>query len=125
MTILAVNSQDVFILAAMLTAGALAILGAWRAKLLFVKVGALLSAVMVCLGLAYFGWSPLFGGTHPPGTYFGATMLFLGLINSVIVGTIEESYRRTTGAGAAERRGFTVVPPQGEKGLRKDDQNDS
>lgn len=76
--VLAVNSQDLFILAAMFAAAAMGVTGAWRAKLVFIKAGALAPAV--CLGFAYFGWKPLFGGSHPPATYFGATMLFVGLM---------------------------------------------
>ena len=113
MLAVAVVSQDFLIVAGMLTAGALGALGAWRAKLVFVKAGALLSALMVCLGLAYFGLLPLLGGSHPPGTYFGSTMLFLGLMGGAIVGAVEEGYRRVTSGGTDERHGFPVISSPG------------
>ncbi len=89
-----------------MTAGAPGALGAWRARLVFVKAGALLSAAMVCLGLAYFGLLPLFGGSHPPGTYFGATMLFVGITAAAILGAVEKGYRRATSAPKDEGRRF-------------------
>ena len=107
--ILAINSQDVLILTGMLAAVVLGVFGVARAKLVFVKVGLPLAVVAVCLGLAYFGWKPLFGGSHSPGTYFGTAMLFIGLIGSAALGAVEESHRRITSA-AEPGRGFPVIP---------------
>ena len=111
--ILAVNLQDVFIIAGTLAAAVLGILGAVCARLVFVKAGLLLAALAIGLGLAYVGWKPLFGGSHPPDTYFGATMLLVGLLGSAMLGAVEESHRRMTRA-ADPGRGFPVIasPPK-------------
>ena len=106
---LAISSQDVFILTGMLAAVVLGLFGVARAKLVFVKLGLPLGVVAICLGLAYFGWKPLFGGSHAPGTYFGTAMLFIGLIGSAALGAVEESHRRITSA-ADPGRGFPVIP---------------
>jgi hypothetical protein len=112
---LAVTGQDLFIIGGMLATAALGIFGAWRCELIFAKVGALASTLAVCLGLAYFGWKPLFGGSHPSETYFGATMLFVGFLGFAILGAVEESYRRITGT-ADVARDFPVVPPRRSEG---------
>lgn len=101
--------SDLLLVSVQFTAVAMGILGAWLAKLIFAKAGAVVSAAAVCLGLAYFGWRPLFGGDHPPSTFFGATMLFAGLVGLALVGAIEESHRRMT-TTADPRSGFPVLP---------------
>jgi hypothetical protein len=106
--ILAVNAQDLFIIAGTLAAAALGILGAVGARLMFVKAGLLLAAVAIGLGLFNFGWKPLFGGSHPPDTYFGATMLLVGLLGAMALGAVEESHRRMTSA-ADPGRAFPVI----------------
>jgi hypothetical protein len=57
------------------------------------KGGVLLSAVAICLGLAYFGWQPLFGGSHSISTYFGSVILFVGGLSMLLFITIDQSYR--------------------------------
>src|SRR5688500_18163238 len=111
---LAVTGQDVMILGGMFAAATLVLLAATRCRLLLIRVGAVLAAAADCLGLVYFGWRPLFGGHHPPDTYFGTTMLFMGLLAGAILGAVEEGYRRVTRPPEAGR-GFPVMPPRSDR----------
>jgi hypothetical protein len=81
-----------------------------RSRLLFTRLGFGLSALIVCVGLAYFGWQPLFGGSHPIDTWGGFVALCLGLFGFCLFGALEEIGRQLA-AAPDPRPGFPVVPP--------------
>jgi hypothetical protein len=106
-------NRDGVIISGMLLVVIAATFACFRSRLVFTKLGFLVSAAMVCLGLAYFGWLPLFGGTHPPETLFGCLVLCLGLFGFCLFGAIEEIWRRVIGTPDGTR-GFPVIalPPE-------------
>lgn len=79
-----------------------------KVRLYFAKGGMLVSGVAVFLGLANFGWMPLLGGTQYPDTYFGCTMLFMGLLGAALLGGVDEAFQRMEPAPLGER-GFPVM----------------
>ena len=106
MLTLAVFSQDYIILSGMGVAISASLALAIFSRLLAVRLGSLVAAVTVCVGLAYFGWKPLFGGSHDPGIYFGCIMLFLGTLALLLLAAVEQSSRHP-----ARSHGFPVEPP--------------
>jgi len=100
--------SDVIIIGGMLLAIAGGVLACVRSRLLFPKIGFIFSAVAVCVGLANFGWRPLFGGIHTPDVYFGCVTCGLGMLGFCLFGAIEEVWRRFL-AAPDERPGFPVV----------------
>jgi hypothetical protein len=54
--------------------------GATRGMVVYARAGSALSSVAACLGVAYFGYRPFFGGSHTPGTYFGSTVLVVAIL---------------------------------------------
>jgi len=105
-------SSDGIIFGGMFCAVLAGVAGVLKARLVFVRVGLVLCVVVVCLGLASFGWKPLFGGTQTMESYFGATMISIGLLCAAIFGAIEEFFRPFTDGDGDQRRGFAVVQPQ-------------
>ena len=103
--------RDAIIITGMVVAVAGALFMVVRGRLIFTRIGFLISGVAICVGLAYFGWSPLFGGSHSPDTFFGSVILCVGLLGFCLFGAIEEIWRRLTAEPDA-RRGFPVVPSQ-------------
>jgi hypothetical protein len=107
-------TRDVFILLGLVAAAGLGVVGAWMARLMFAKLGVVLCVAAVCVGLINSGWKPWLGGSYSERTYFGATMLLVGLLGLAIIGAIEESHRRLK-SGVEPERGFPVMPPGPER----------
>jgi hypothetical protein len=110
---LAITGYDIFIVGMMTVVILAGLLAIARATLYAVKAGAALSAACICVGFAYFGWYPLFGGQYGFDVYFGCALLFLGLLAAALLAAVEETYRRLTGhARSRDRRAaFPVVLP--------------
>jgi hypothetical protein len=102
--------RDAMITIGMLLTVAGTLFACFRFRLVFTRIGFVISAVAVCVGLAYFGWLPLFGGSYSPDTFFGSVILYLGLLGLCLFATIEEVWLRLTVAPEAGR-GFPVVQP--------------
>src|SRR5687767_1570430 len=103
--------RDAIIITGMLLSVVGVLFACVRSRLVFTRIGFVISAVAVCVGLAYFGWLPLFGGNHSPATFFGAVILCIGLLGFCLFGAIEEIWRRlivTPEAG----HGFPVMQRQ-------------
>ncbi len=60
----AIFSSDTIVLGGMVVAIAAGIHGLKRGHNRFCRAGSVFSAVSACVGLAYFGYRPFFGGTH-------------------------------------------------------------
>jgi hypothetical protein len=106
--------SDVIIIGGMLLAIAGGVLACVRSRLVAPRIGFLLSAVVVCVGLANFGWRPLFGGGHTPDVYFGCVLCCLGLLGFCLFAAIEEVWRRFL-AGPDDRPGFPVIQSRAEE----------
>jgi hypothetical protein len=102
--ILAMVSRDIIILGGMLGASIAGVMLAIMGRVLMARIGAMISIVPICLGLANFGWLPLFGGTHDPSTYFGCEMLFGGILSMVVFWAIDQRHPKKSA------RGFPVDP---------------
>lgn len=78
---LAWASGDTVVLLLMLVFLGVGVCGGTRKINLYARVGSVLSSLSACLGVAYFGYRPFFGGTrHGPGTYFGSTVLVIAIL---------------------------------------------
>jgi len=106
MDYLAIGDRDVLIISGMFLGIGYAIYQAFRCWLFAVKCGVLVSCVAICLGLAYFGWIPLFGGSHDVSTYFGSIMLFLGILFTILFIAIDQATRKPQ---EENPRGFPVI----------------
>jgi hypothetical protein len=106
--LLAVVTQDFMILSGMSLALAAGIWIACTTPLILVRVGALLSVGPIGLGLANFGWKPFLGGRQFPDTYFGCTMLCVGILFMALFGSLE-AVRRHLALPKAQPRGFPVL----------------
>ena len=86
--------RDAIIFTGMLLILAVVLYASFRCRLIFARIGFVISAAAICIGLAYFGWQPLSGGSHSVDTYFGSVILCLGLLGFCLFGAIEEIWRR-------------------------------
>jgi len=102
------GGRDLFILAGMATTIIGTLAGCVVARIYFVKAGLILAGVSICVGLANFGWEPLFGGKQFADTYFGCTMLALGLLSACLLAGLEELLRRLSPV-QTQHRGFPVI----------------
>jgi hypothetical protein len=100
--------RDAIIITCMLLTVIAALFACVRARLIFPRIGFVISAIAVCVRLTYFGWLPLFGGSHPPDTFFGSVILCIGLLGFCLFGAIEEIWRRLT-VTPKPGHGFPVV----------------
>lgn len=72
--------RDLIVILGGCSAVALGVFGALRNRTIVGRAGSLFAAFVMCVGFAYFGWRPYFGGTnHTTGTYFGCLMLTFGI----------------------------------------------
>ena len=73
--------SDIIILAGMAVAIGCGVYGVKRATGIFFKIGSVFSALTACVGLAYFGYRPFFGGTqHDVSNYFGCVTLIVSIL---------------------------------------------
>ena len=89
-----IMDRDGIIILGMLVSVVAGIFGACQNRQLYFKVASCFLAAGMCLGLAYFGWRPFFGGQHGKATYFGCFMLsssvILWLINQGISSSLSK-----------------------------------
>ena len=90
--------RDFIIITSMLVAAGTGIAGVVIAKLLFARIGFVFATVCMCVGLAYFGWLPLFGGSHDPGTYYGSVMLLGGMTAFILFAALDQMARQRKAA---------------------------
>ncbi|MEI6235915.1 MAG: hypothetical protein WCT04_22900 [Planctomycetota bacterium] len=70
--------------------------GALNNKGCAARIGSIFSAFAVCVGHAYFGMSPYFGGSHPDATYFGCIMVTFGTIAWLLFRMMSELHPSNT-----------------------------
>jgi hypothetical protein len=105
--LLLVSSGDLIALTGMASAAVAAGFMVWRVHLVFSRLGCVLSAATVWLGLANDGWKPFFGGHYGEETYFGCTMLVLGVLAFLLFGAVDEVLWAL--APSDGHRGFPVI----------------
>ena len=92
--------RDLIILAGMGTAIAMGVISACLCRFWLLRLGSLLSAATICVGMGYFGWLPLLGGSHGAGEYFGCVMLFVGMLFMTLfaaLGQMNKAEKRSQG----------------------------
>lgn len=70
--------NDTMVLVGIAVALGLGIWGAITNTTIYFRIGSATTSLAACVGCAYLGWKPFFGGTHDAGTYFGCIMLTSG-----------------------------------------------
>jgi hypothetical protein len=84
--------SDAIILVGMAVAIALGGYGIKRVSGIFFKAGSAFSAFTACVGLAYFGYAPFFGGTdHDVSTFFGSILLILGVLSWLLFMAVDNA----------------------------------
>ena len=77
---LAIATGDIIVGLLMLICLGAGAYGATRKMVIYARVGSALSSIAACLGVAYFGYRPFFGGVHTASTYFGSTVLVVAIV---------------------------------------------
>jgi len=91
--------SDTIVLGGMAVAIVAGIYGAKRGHNPFCRAGSAFSALAACVGLAYFGYRPFFGGTHHDiGTYFGCITLIVSVVAWLLFMAIDGALGKPTQA---------------------------
>jgi hypothetical protein len=110
--LLLISTGDIIALTGMASAAVAAGFMVWRVHLVFARLGCVLAAATVWLGLANHGWRPFFGGSYGNETYFGCTMLVLGVLAFLLFGAIDEVLWAL--APSDEQRAFPVITTEND-----------
>lgn len=72
--------NDLVALAGIATFLLLGFWGALATRITVFRIGSVATSLAACVGCAYAGWKPFFGGSHEIGIYFGCLMLTFGSV---------------------------------------------